>query len=362
MRVLIVSGAGPPAMDGVGDYTARLVPALRRARPDWDWTWMARRPGLLRSPLGTWEGARYLRPVHAWMPPWTALACAAVRVLRPDLLHVQEQIHSFYETDAAVRLAAAARCPVITTLHEFHEELPSIRHTVALIARSRAIIANDRRNADRCLAHTGRQADMLGWSGSTVRAVDDTGRLRTPGTLVTFGFLSRLKNLDTAFTAFRLLKARHAALRWLIVGPLDPTSAEQADLQRRLAHPDVVFTGALDLHDGSLARVLAGAHVGLLPYADGASMRRTTLHAMWESGVPVVTTRPPADEPAIVDGENCLLTAPDDAEAMARAVGRVLDDAGLEARLREGSRRAAREHGWDRLARLHLDLYHRVLA
>lgn len=361
-RIVILSGSGPPVMDGIGDYVARLAPALRAAHRDWDWTWMARRPGLLRAPLGSWEGVRYVRPVHAWTPPWTDLACAVVRALRPDLLHVQEQIHSFFETDAAVRVAAAAACPVVTTLHEFHEELPSIVHTVALIERSTAIIANDRRNADRCLARTGRRADLLGWSGSTVPASDASGAGRVPGTLVTFGFLSRLKALETAFAAFVALKARHPGLRWRIVGPMDDADPAHADLRRRLAHPDVEFTGALGLRDGTLARVLAQAHVGLLPYADGASMRRTTLHAMWESGVPVVTTPPPAEEPAIVDGDNCLLAPPDDVAALAAAIGRVLDEPALEARLREGSRRTARAYGWERLARLHLDLYRRLLG
>ncbi len=362
-RVLVVSGTGPPVMDGVGDHVARLLPALRAGRPEWEWTWLARRPGRLRAPIGRWEGARYIRPVHAWTPGWTSFASLVVRALRPDVVHVQEQIHSFFETDAAVRLAEAAGCPVVTTLHEFHEELPSIAHTVALVDRSAAIIANDGRNAERCLARTGRRADLLGWSGSTVRPAEPSwGVTPVPGTLVTFGFLSALKNLDTAFAAFLLLKTRRPDLRWLIIGPLDAANPDHAALRRRLAHPDVTFTGGLDVRDRRLRTLLGEAAVGLLPFADGASMRRTTLHAMWESGVPVVTTPPPTAEPAIEDGANCLLVPPDDASAMAGALGRVLDDPSLAARLREGSLATARAYGWPRLARLHLDLYDRVLG
>jgi D-inositol-3-phosphate glycosyltransferase len=100
----------------------------------------------------------------------------------------------------------------------------------------------------------------------------------------------------------------------------------------------------------------------LLPFADGASLRRTTLHAAWAFGIPAITTPPPCTEPEIADGINCLLVREPTPEAWADAIARLLDDPVLESRLSEGGRAAAAAYGWPELARRHLALYDRLLG
>src|SRR5438045_2512301 len=122
----MVSGNAPPVLDGVGDCTDRLMAELSRQRPAWSWLWLSRRPRWFHAPAVRRAGITLLRPSHSWGPRGRALAAAAVRAVRPDLVHVQEQVHSFHETDAAVRVAdaaAAAGAPVVATLHEYHVEL-----------------------------------------------------------------------------------------------------------------------------------------------------------------------------------------------------------------------------------------------
>ena len=41
--ILLVSGNGPPVIDGVGHYTARLAAHLAAARPTWRWVWLRRK-------------------------------------------------------------------------------------------------------------------------------------------------------------------------------------------------------------------------------------------------------------------------------------------------------------------------------
>ena len=100
----------------------------------------------------------------------------------------------------------------------------------------------------------------------------------------------------------------------------------------------------------------------LLPFANGASVRRGTVQAAWALGLPVIMTPPAADEPAIVGGENCLLVRGAEAGAWAAAFERLLTDRELEALLRGGSLRTAADFSWARLAGEHLDLYDRLLA
>ncbi len=365
-HVVMVSGHAPPAMDGVGDATAMLMAELARQRPDWTWTWLARRPGWWRSPWISGPGYRVVRPHHTWTEPDRRLACGVLGLLKPDLVHIQEQIHSYFETDAAPRLAAAAGCPVVTTLHEYHVELPSVVHTDELVRRSTAIIANDARNAERCLERTGRVADARWWSGNTVEPCAPGAPRRPESDVVTtFGFLTALKSIGLTLEALERLRAEGRRLRWRIIGPFDPAANPDhaAIAELGLCHRDwIEFTGGFSVRDPELQRLLGESRAMLLPFSDGASLRRTTLFAAWAFGIPAITTPPPGDEPEIVDEENTLLVHESTPEAWARAIARVLDDPVLESRLSEGGRRAAERYGWPELARRHLALYDRVLA
>ena len=362
-RVLMVSGHAPPVMDGVGDCTDRLLDELVRQRPGWGWFWLSKRPRWFHTPVDFRNGVTRLRPSHSWTRQGHALVVAAIRALRPDLVHIQEQIHSFHETEAACRIAeAAGPVPVVTTLHEYHIERPSVRFTLELVRRSTLIIANDPRNAERCLTETGRNVDQLWWSGCTVLPPDpDVKSLTVPGRLTTFGFLSAIKALDPVAEAFRRLRRTHPNLEWRIIGPFHPESdSHHAELARRVTSPGVTFTGGFSVRDERLRRLLAETQIMLLPFADGASERRTSLHAAWAYGLPVITTPPPTANAVIVDGENCLLVRDPTPDAWAEAIARVLADRDLADRLRAGGLAAAERFSWSRLAALHLEMYERI--
>ena len=351
--VVMASGAAPPIIDGVGDHAARMVDELARGFPHWRWWHLARRPGWLHAPLSRRGRVRVVRANRTWTPAGTAAAALATRLLKPRLLHIQDQAHSFYDSDAALRLADASRGKLVVTLHEWHDERPSIAHTIALARRADALIANDQRTFDRCVAATGRTPDLLGWSPSNVeplKAVAD------PTSLVTFGQINALKQLDVIAEAIR-----GQPVSWNIIGPFAPdTDESHAALAKRVDGMPVVFTGALQ--GDELRRWLSQSGVMLLPFADGAALRRTSLHTAWAFGHVVITTPPTAAEPAIVDGDNCLLIPPGDSAAWAFAIERVRTDSALAARLRAGSLRTAERFGWPRLARAVLQLYDRLMT
>jgi glycosyltransferase involved in cell wall biosynthesis len=363
--VLMVSGNAPPVRDGVGDCTDRLLEELARQRPGWRWVWLSRRPRWFHSPLVRRGAVTLVRPTHGWRWPDRVVAAGFVRALRPDLVHIQDQIHSFHETDAAVRIADAAKAvgsALVTTLHEYHVERPSVRHTTALVHRSDVVIANDPRNAERCLSEAGRAVDATWWSGTTVLPPEPADRPATrPGLVSTFGFLSGLKALEPVAEALRRLRPEFPQLHWRIIGPFEPASnPHHAELARRIGPDGVEFTGAVPF--ARLAGLLGESELMLLPFADGASERRTSLHAAWAFGLPVVTTPPPTTATTIVDEDNCLLVREPTADAWADSLRRVLTDPSLAARLRAGSLRAADRFSWRRLAENHLEVYERLLS
>ena len=81
-------------------------------------------------------------------------------------------------------------------------------------------------------------------------------------------------------------------------------------------------------------------------------------------GLPVVATTGGA-LPEVVgrDGDTALLVPPGDAPALARAMGRLLDDPGLRRRIGEaGKARALRSFSWRAAAEATADEYRRVIG
>lgn len=63
-------------------------------------------------------------------------------------------------------------------------------------------------------------------------------------------------------------------------------------------------------------------------------------------GAPVITTRY-GTEDYCYDGENSLVVAPGDSEALAEAIPRILEDEFLAKRLKENGLKKVRELSWD---------------
>ena len=80
--------------------------------------------------------------------------------------------------------------------------------------------------------------------------------------------------------------------------------------------------------------------------SEGSSL--ALLEAM-AAALPIVATRVGAAPDLLTDGESALLVPPGDAEALASALRRVVDDGALRARLGEGAQRVASGQTWERL-------------
>ncbi len=155
-------------------------------------------------------------------------------------------------------------------------------------------------------------------------------------------------------------------MRWRIVGPFNPDiNRHHAALAEALRDDRdwIEFTGELtDRGNPSpVQRKLAESALMVLPFADGASTRRTSLQTGWAFGLPIITTPPPQPIDAIQHGENCLLVSEPTPQAWASAIGRVLRDVALAARLGEGSLETAERFSWARLAENHLAVYDALL-
>jgi glycosyltransferase involved in cell wall biosynthesis len=134
----------------------------------------------------------------------------------------------------------------------------------------------------------------------------------------------------------------------------DPDIAALANRARELGVADRVELRGHVPYD-RVPSALAAASVALLPLPDEPVARLFTsplkLFDYMAAGVPVVASDLPALREVLRHGENALLVRPDDPEAFAAAVRRLLADPALAARLGRQARADVEGYSWD--ARAH---------
>ncbi|MHB1310371.1 MAG: glycosyltransferase family 4 protein [Gemmatimonadaceae bacterium] len=172
--------------------------------------------------------------------------------------------------------------------------------------------------------------------------------------LLTVARLVPHKGQDVALRAFSALAAEFPALRYVIVGEGPDEGRLRALAQTLGVGPRVIFAGPM--RDDLLPAVHAGAavYVGLsrlLPPINVEGFGISFVEA-GASGVPSVAGDSGGVRSAVLDGETGLVVAPEDGDAAAQALGRLLRDEVLRRRMGDAARRAALERfNWDRVVR-----------
>jgi glycosyltransferase involved in cell wall biosynthesis len=169
-----------------------------------------------------------------------------------------------------------------------------------------------------------------------------------------FGFLNESKGGEILIRA--LADSQPPAHLLMIggrVGSSDPTNQAYADRIQSLIEQlglrgRVRWTGYLPNEQVSAALLSADAVV--LPYRDGISFRRGSLHAALVHGCPIISTEPAIPLPELVRGENVLLVPPDDPAAIVQAARRLHNDPELKRRIGQGAAKLAQQFTWAHIA------------
>ncbi len=118
----------------------------------------------------------------------------------------------------------------------------------------------------------------------------------------------------------------------------------------------VTWTGAFDPHQIAASRFLWAADAAVLPWDDGVHMNNSSVANAAAHGLPIITTLPGHGRALEAmfqpsgPGMNVRACPPRDASALAEAIGQVLDDATVRARLMTGSQELRRQwYDWDRV-------------
>ena len=390
MRIGLVTGEYPPLQGGVGDFTRELARSLANLGHDVTVITASRMSGQITgSPV----------PVEPIIPKWTH-ACwrvigDAARRLKLDVLNIQYE-PAAYSMQVGINLfpwwyrRQRERVPVVTTYHDllvpylFPKAGPLRWKIVELLARhSDAVIITNEEDRLKLQTSNFKIPNLnlyLIPIGSNIHPSlpldfhrnHERARWRAGENdwlMAYFGFLNMSKGGLTLLRAIGLLVNAGLSVRLLLIGgrtgSSDPTNAQYAaEVDSALAalglRDRVRHTGYVDPQQVSAA--MAAADVIVLPYADGASFRRGSLMAALAHGRAIVTTRPRLTIPELVHGENCVLVPPEDAEALASAIRRVMTEPGLRVRLEAGARQLAQQFTWDKIAARSFEVFRGVTS
>jgi glycosyltransferase involved in cell wall biosynthesis len=375
MRLGLVTGEYSPMPGGVGDFTRELAHALADLGVEVhvltvDRAQAASAPILVHPVLGRWT--------------WLALGQVRglARRLKLDVLNLQYQAAAY---GLALPIHFLPRWAGVRTVVTFHDlRIPYLfpkagalrQGVVTALARSAsgAIVTNQadeaelrRRGGVRRLANIPIGSNITpqtpsGYDRDQWRA--GLGVRSTEFLLGYFGFLNASKGGDTLLRALSILKDRQAKVKLVLIGggtgASDATDAafaaqldkliDRHDLSDRLVRTGFVAAPEVSGH-------LLACDAVALPYRDGASLRRGSLHAALAHGCAVITTEPSELVPELRDGENIRLVPPDSPPALVLAVTQLLDAPDLRARLGAGALAIAARFRWPRIARQTLDFY-----
>ena len=186
------------------------------------------------------------------------------------------------------------------------------------------------------------------------------GRSPVPGRLMTTASADvAMKGLEPLLEALAKVRTERTA-ELVVVGSPRPRSGAEDTIGRLGLEGSVRFVSGLS--DQALVELYAEAEVAVVPSLyEGFSLPAVEAMAC---GVPVVATTGGAlPEVVGADGRTALLVPPGDAGALAGAISRALDDAGLRRRLSlAGRARALDRFTWRATALGTVAQYRRILA
>lgn len=388
MHILFVTGEYPPMRGGVGAYTAALAQALVTAgvRVSVVTAQQAQTPVYqasavtLHPVIGRWGGRIWQQIPHL------------AQQIGATWLHVQYQTAAF-AMNPAINLAPALwhlqaqrgrqAYQVAWTYHDllvpylFPKAGAALRRWITLrpAQTSQVVIATNEGDYQQ-LAAVQRSASVLKIPiGSNIHVHESTPDLRMverrqrgygEGSLVLgyFGFLNRSKGgLTLVQTLHTLVQQGYDAHLLMIgekVGASDPTNYAywqevEALIQQLGLGERVQWTG--HLAEAEVSTALHLLDVLLMPYLDGASLRRGTLMAGLAHGCAIVTTTPQSPLPELVDGRDLLYVPPEAPQLAASAIIRLVNEPQLRQTIQSGARRQSQLFTWATIADQHLQAY-----
>jgi glycosyltransferase involved in cell wall biosynthesis len=314
-------------------------------------------------------GRGSLNPIKDLAYLWQLLA--VIRKVRPDIVHNITVKPIVYGSIAARILRIRGIINAVSGLGYAFIGVGS-RRTVSFLVRTAYRVALSSRavrvifqNPDDMTAFVAarviskEQAILIKGSGVDLDSFYPSAEPAGAPKVVLPARMLRDKGVVEFATAAKLLLSRGHAASFVLAGMIDaanPASLQPGELAELSRETGVEWLG----HVSDVPALYRSAHIVCLPsYREG--LPKALIEAC-AAGRPVVTTDVTGCREVVADGVNGLLVKVRDADALAAALQRLLNDPDLRARLgAAGRRRAVAEFDVKAVVRATLDLYRAAL-
>jgi colanic acid/amylovoran biosynthesis glycosyltransferase len=264
-----------------------------------------------------------------------------LRAFQPQLIHA----HFATEPAAAARdLSAQLGVPFTFTAHGYDIRRKPPADFAARATAARALVTVSEANARHIVDTFGVPRSHLhvipcGVDTKKSRVMERPSDSSSAPLLVCVARLVKVKNLGLLLQACALLRARSVDFRCTLVGD-GPCRAELEAQAAESSLQDLVqFAGAAD-HD-EVMRWWQKADLALLS-SENEGMPVSLMEAA-ASGVPAVAPAVGGIPELVRDGVTGLLSIPNDAESLSRAIQRLIEDPSLRAQMGRAARLRAEE-------------------
>lgn len=288
---------------------------------------------------------------------------SAHRKFRPDVLHV----HCFGPNGVyADRLTRVTGTPLLLTGHgETFMDDENIFEKSALLNRSlrgalqRAarVTACSQAALDDLKRRFGLRGGVVVFNGVDLSLGNPSTERVLPPVVFAVGRFERMKGFDLLLPVLATGKLPPEA-RLVVAGDGAARSDLVSEVHRRGLESRIMFPGRLSSEE--VARWMAEASVVVVPSRREA-FGIVALEA-WRSGTPLVVTSRGGPSEFVRDEVDGLLVDPEDTEALAGAIGRVLTDDELSNRLSKEGLRSVQRFTWYGVADDYLRLVAEVVA
>lgn len=335
---VVVTPSPPGRFDGIGDYAGHLADALTAAGE----------PATL-----------VVRPATHASRTWRALSGAVMVQYIP-----QAYAHADFPAllDALGRIRRTG-CPVIVTAHELWAHQDGRWRRALLHHTHRRMLAALLRRVDRVVVTNHHAADTLTTAGLVTADrvcvipvgpnIPQTSASQPSPvpTLVMFGQPAALHpGALQALGQWIESSAGSVRLIWLGRAP-----DELRDAWHRLGQDDTDVTFDGDQPADVMSAHIASAWIGLAPYVDGASTRRSSLGSLIGHGLPIVGLDGPITDATIRASGTFLLRPVDDAAGWTAEISGLLADSATRDQMRTAARRLVDEQlSWPMIAQQYL--------
>jgi len=383
-RVLMISGSFPPMPCGVGDSAHELAKSLAVKGVD-----ISVLTDKAAHSVSAGDGPVQIRAeVENWGLGGVNNLVRLVEQANPDIVHIHYPTKAYGKGLAVPFLPMLIRTRrrpygIVLTLHEFRLSRPARKFASFIMLdpcdaicmpcilelnalRRRHASVNEKITAAIPIGPVGPSPDDL--SESIRLALRDQVRKElglTPdkAVLIHYGTPTKSKGLEVLFKALRLLKLEGEVPELLIVG--DCRSQNESFHNAITGQPaglgikdQVHWLGRLP--EEKLPGVFAAADIGVFPFLDGFSFRRSSLIGVLMWDIPIITTEPDGELADLVGQEKVRFVARNDPRALATGLMPLVANRKALDLAKTVPNPLKEFFRWDQIANQYIDIYRLV--